>query len=64
MSEKVRNRGRMAIYSMAGFYLLYMAYKFRFTGQQRKYQNPDDCVYGILCSGGRRNADWRDYRRI
>ena len=27
MSEKVRNRGRMAIYSMAGFYLLYMAYK-------------------------------------
>lgn len=27
MNENMRNRGRMAIYSMAGIYLLYMAYK-------------------------------------
>lgn len=27
MSDNARNRGRMAIYAMAGFYLLFMAYK-------------------------------------
>lgn len=26
MSENARNKGRMAIYTMAGFYLVYMAY--------------------------------------